>query len=108
MKERQKERKEGRKESTFLHIHNRNASLPLSLSLFLFSLPLSLSVTATMAQFVFWVMGQRVGPEPNKAWEYVAGPFNSFLLADAHLVAHMREWCDFCVFKIQAVRVWRS
>ena len=58
-----------------------------------------------MAQFVFWVMGQRVGPEPNKAWEYVAGPFNSFLLADAHVVAHMREWCDFCVFNIQAVQL---
>ena len=63
-----------------------------------------------MTQVVFWVMGQRVGPEPShsKAWVYVAGPFNRYRLADAYVAEHLLEFVDFCVLEIVAKRVWRS
>ena len=65
---------------------------------------------AQLAQLVFWIMGQRVGPEPDKAWVYVAGPFNSYRLADAYAAEHLLDppFTDFCALRIVAKRVWRS
>jgi hypothetical protein len=66
-----------------------------------------------MVQIVFWVMGQRVSPEPIKPWEYIAGPFNTFQLAQAHIDGWFQDGVvrgprGYCVITIQEKRVWRS
>ena len=87
--------------------------LSLSLSYVLFVFVSLSSWKAAMAQVVYWIMGQRAGPEPpeGRTWEYIVGPFNTIDLARRHLNGMYENGyvpVDFCVIDIKEKRVWRS